>query len=209
MSDSTILKVAVNVPLSRDFDYLPPASGPVPAVGCRVLVPFGRRQQIGMVTAHANESVISAAKIRRCSKVLDENAILSDPDLWLIRFASDYYHHPIGEVVSTALPALLRQGKPLYPTVERVAITDSGAQENTDTLAKRAPRQAELLEVLIDAGGDGLDADLLTETLPTWRRAAKPLGEKGLLSIFKVRAEDFDERLVSEQTPDLTLNADQ
>lgn len=209
MSDSTILKVAVNVPLSRDFDYLPPASGPVPAVGCRVLVPFGRRQQIGMVTAHANESVISAARIRRCSRVLDENAILSDPDLWLIRFASDYYHHPIGEVVSAALPALLRQGKPLHPTVERVAITDSGAQENIVTLAKRAPRQAELLEALIDAGGDGLDADLLTDTLPTWRRAAKPLGEKGLLSIIKVRAEDFDERLVSEQSPDLTLNADQ
>ena len=209
MSDSTILKVAVNVPLSRDFDYLPPATGPVPAVGCRVLVPFGRRQQIGMVTAHANESVISAARIRRCSRVLDENAILSDPDLWLIRFASDYYHHPIGEVVSAALPALLRQGKPLHPTVERVAITDSGAQENIVTLAKRAPRQAELLEALIDAGGDGLDADLLTDTLPTWRRAAKPLGEKGLLSIIKVRAEDFDERLVSEQSPDLTLNADQ
>ncbi len=209
MSDSTILKVAVNVPLSRDFDYLPPASGPVPAVGCRVLVPFGRRQQIGMVTAHAYESVISAARIRRCSRVLDENAILSDPDLWLIRFASDYYHHPIGEVVSAALPALLRQGKPLHPTVERVAITDSGAQENIDTLAQRAPRQAELLEALIDAGGDGLDADLLTDTLPTWRRAAKRLGEKGLLSIFEVRAEDFDERLVSEQSPDLTLNADQ
>lgn len=209
MTDSTILKVAVNVPLSRDFDYLPPASGPVPAVGCRVLVPFGRRQQIGMVTAHANESVISAARIRRCSRVLDENAILSDPDLWLIRFASDYYHHPIGEVVSAALPALLRQGKPLHPTVERVAITDSGAQENIDTLAQRAPRQAELLEALIDAGGDGLDAELLTDTLPTWRRAAKRLGEKGLLSIFEVRAEDFDERLVSEQSPDLTLNADQ
>ncbi len=209
MSDSTILKVAVNVPLSRDFDYLPPASGPVPAVGCRVLVPFGRRQQIGMVTAHAYESVISAARIRRCSRVLDENAILSDPDLWLIRFASDYYHHPIGEVVSAALPALLRQGKPLHPTVERVAITDSGAQENIDMLAQRAPRQAELLEALIDAGGDGLDADLLTDTLPTWRRAAKRLREKGLLSIFEVRAEDFDERLVSEQSPDLTLNADQ
>lgn len=209
MSDSTILKVAVNVPLSRDFDYLPPASGPVPAVGCRVLVPFGRRQHIGMVTAHAYESVISAARIRRCSRVLDENAILSDPDLWLIRFASDYYHHPIGEVVSAALPALLRQGKPLHPTVERVAITDSGAQENIDMLAQRAPRQAELLEALIDAGGDGLDADLLTDTLPTWRRAAKRLGEKGLLSIFEVRAEDFDERLVSEQSPDLTLNADQ
>ncbi len=209
MSDSTILKVAVNVPLSRDFDYLPPASGPVPAVGCRVLVPFGRRQHIGMVTGHAYESVISAARIRRCSRVLDENAILSDPDLWLIRFASDYYHHPIGEVVSAALPALLRQGKPLHPTVERVAITDSGAQENIDMLAQRAPRQAELLEALIDAGGDGLDADLLTDTLPTWRRAAKRLGEKGLLSIFEVRAEDFDERLVSEQSPDLTLNADQ
>ena len=111
--------------------------------------------------------------------------------------------------MSAALPALLRQGKPLHPTVERVAITDSGAQENIDMLAQRAPRQAELLEALIDAGGDGLDADLLTDTLPTWRRAAKRLGEKGLLSIFEVRAEDFDERLASEQSPDLTLNADQ
>ena len=111
--------------------------------------------------------------------------------------------------MSAALPALLRQGKPLHPTVERVAITDSGAQENIDMLAQHAPRQAELLEALIDAGGDGLDADLLTDTLPTWRRAAKRLGEKGLLSIFEVRAEDFDERLASEQSPDLTLNADQ
>ena len=49
MSKRPILKVAVNVPLSREFDYLPPAGGPAPAIGQRVRVPFGRRQQVGMV----------------------------------------------------------------------------------------------------------------------------------------------------------------
>ena len=40
-TEKNILKVAINVPLSTAFDYLPPAEGALPAVGCRVRVPFG------------------------------------------------------------------------------------------------------------------------------------------------------------------------
>ena len=152
-----ILKVAVSVPLSHTFDYLPADDNPAPRPGSRVLVPFGRKQQVGLVLDHADDTNLPADKLRRCSGTLDNQPLLSDDDLWLVRFTSDYYHHPIGEVVAAALPALLRQGKALNPVLRFVAVTDAGASADIETLAKRAPRQAELLESLIDAGGNGVD----------------------------------------------------
>ena len=79
MNSPCILKVAVNVPLSREFDYLPPERGPVPAPGCRVLVPFGRRRQVGLVLSHAMGSDVSADKMRRVIETLDD---VPTPD-WL------------------------------------------------------------------------------------------------------------------------------
>lgn len=208
VSDSPLLRVAVNVPLSREFDYRPPANAAAPVAGCRVLVPFGRRQQVGMVLAQVAESALAAEKLRTITSVLDDVPILSAADLWLIRFTSDYYHHPIGEVVAAALPAALRRGKPLHAAVERVAITAAGEIAH-ESLMKRAPRQAELLETLGGAGTDGIDAAQLTELLPTWRRAAQGLFAKGLIAKYEVRAADFDESLAAAAQHGPTLNNDQ
>lgn len=209
MSDRRILRIAVNVPLSRVFDYLPPKDGSLPAVGCRVRVPFGRRQETGIVLAQADETDVPDDKIRRCDARLDSEPLLDASDLWLIRFTSDYYHHPIGEVAAAALPTLLRHGKPLHPLVERIAASANGAHADLDALQKRAPKQAELLTHLLDAGGDGIESTLLTETLPHWRRAARGLMDKGFLSKFSEQADDFDEQLVAEQQPGPALNSDQ
>jgi len=173
------------VPLSRDFDYLPTDRGAPAPPGSRVLVPFGRRRQVGVVMAHSDASELPASKMRHSIATLDDKPLLGDDDLWLIRFTSSYYHHPIGEVVAAALPTLLRQGKPLYPSLVCVAITDAGESTDSEILAKRAPRQAELLDLLRDAGGNGIDVESLTEQLPNWRRAAKALLEKGLMSRFE------------------------
>lgn len=209
MSGNPILNIAVNVPLSREFDYLPPQKGSEPFVGCRVRVPFGHRQQVGVVMGQSGDSDVPAAKVKRCTEVLDDTAILSEADLWLIRFTSSYYHHPIGEVVAAALPSLLRHGKPLHPTIIKVVATELAKQTELAALARRAPKQAELLEALFDAGDDGLDTDLMTESLPAWRRAAKGLADKGLIETFETRADDFDERLVAPKKAGPELNADQ
>ena len=121
-----VLKVAVNVPLSQLFDYLPPAGAPCPVPGSRVRVPFGRRSEVGLVIALADSSDLPAAKIRRVTEVLDREALLDGDDRWLIRFTADYYHHPIGEVAATAMPTLLRHGRALDPVIEQVAVTGSG-----------------------------------------------------------------------------------
>ncbi|HEX5789107.1 MAG TPA: primosomal protein N' [Woeseiaceae bacterium] len=206
MKPEPILKVAVAVPLSRLFDYLPPADGPVPAVGSRVRVGFGRRRLTGLVLAHADESDIGQTKLRRCDAVLDETPLIDDESLWLLRFTSEYYHHPVGEVVATALPALLRQGQPLYPVLECVAATAAGRETDLESLARRAPKQAELLQALVDAGDDGLDAALLTETLPHWRRALAPLSARGLALRLETRAEDREPAAAPDGPPPPDLN---
>jgi primosomal protein N' (replication factor Y) len=123
---------------------------------------------------------------------LDDTPLLSDEALWLIRFTSDYYHHPIGEVAAAALPALLRRGNALHPVLEIIAVTNAGEHADIDALAKRAPRQAELLVQMIDAGGNGTDTDSLTDLLPNWRRAAKALFEKALITRFESRREEHE-----------------
>lgn len=214
MTQEHILRVAINVPLSRQFDYLPPANGLIPAIGCRVQVPFGRRQLIGVVLAHTSESEISEDKIKRCSDILDDEPLLGPHELWLIHFTSQYYHHPIGEVVAAALPTHLRNGKSLHPVVERISITEFANNTDRVALRKRAPRQAELLNVLLEAGPDGIEADHLTLLLPNWRRIAKAIldksgAENAPIRTFETTALEFDEALPDAKTAAYPLNADQ
>nr|ELX6276336.1 hypothetical protein [Cronobacter sakazakii] len=50
-----VARVALPVPLARTFDYrLPDAM--TAAAGCRVRVPFGRQQRVGVVVAVGDES---------------------------------------------------------------------------------------------------------------------------------------------------------
>lgn len=201
--------MAINLPLSRLFDYLPPAAGPLPAPGSRVLVPFGRRQQVGLVIGHSSDSDVDQSRLKRTETTLDDRPLLSEDDLWLIRFTSDYYHHPIGEVAAAALPALLRRGKALHPVLEFIVVSASGGSADVVALTKRAPRQAELLELLIDAGGDGIETDALSELLPNWRRVAKSLFDKGLIDRFERRASEVDAATTTASSHAPTLNQQQ
>lgn len=209
MTIAPILKVAVDIPLSREFDYRPAVSGPAARPGCRVLVPFGHRRRVGLVTGIADTSDFPDSKIKRCVATLDDEPLLADDSLWLIRFASNYYHHPIGEVIATALPSLLRQGKALHPVLTHLVATDAGAGVDIEALARRAPRQAELLETLLDAGGNGLDVDTLSELVPTWRRVSRVLGEKGLVSEHEARVFEAGPDRGAEGEPGPVLNDDQ
>jgi primosomal protein N' (replication factor Y) len=209
VTEPTILKVAVNVPLSRLFDYLAPAGAQGAEPGCRVLVPFGRQKQVGLVMERDHQSDVPAAKMKRCDAILDDEPLLSAADLQLIRFTSNYYHHPIGEVAAAALPSLLRAGKPLWPVRKVVAISNAGETADLESIARRAPRQLELMQCLHDAGGNRLSEDELTELLPNWRQAAKKLFERGWLVRFETQGEP--DRPVNElsATPGPELNDDQ
>ena len=53
LSPIPTLQVALPVPLPRLFDYLSPEGvAPTVAVGCRLKVPFGNRELVGVVVGH-------------------------------------------------------------------------------------------------------------------------------------------------------------
>ncbi|HEY2684147.1 MAG TPA: primosomal protein N' [Steroidobacteraceae bacterium] len=141
-----ILQVALDTPLRRVFDYLPPENPAVaPVPGMRIEVPFGRRKLIGLIVAVTSGSSIPKAKLRAALEILDEAPVIDRVTFELLQFAADYYHHPIGEVFAAALPVSLRTGQAAVATEERFSLTDKGEAETLAPSDKRAPQQRALL----------------------------------------------------------------
>ncbi len=105
-----LVAVAVPAPLYTSFDYRVGDDLTIHA-GARVRVPFGARQVVGVALAAPSERQAPARRYRHITEVLDAGALLPGDMLELCRFAAEYYQHPIGETLATALPVGLRQGR--------------------------------------------------------------------------------------------------
>jgi len=134
-----ILRVALDVPLPRLFDYAAADAGPAD-VGRRVAVPFGRRTLVGVVIEVDERSEVPADKLRTAGAILDDMPPLPAEWLAVARFASEYYQRPLGEVIHAALPTRLRRALPLRAAPEAYALTAAGraAEPPARARAKRA-----------------------------------------------------------------------
>ena len=144
----SVVQVALPIPKRQLFDYLNP--GPQIAVGSRVSVPFGRRNLIGIAMANLSESEYEAGKLKAVESLIDPSPIFSPTLLKLCKWLSQYYQHPIGEVLSTAIPAALRKGESCEPQpLTFLALTDLGEQTDIASLS-RSPKQQTLFDLLKD-----------------------------------------------------------
>ena len=177
-----IVRVVVDSPLRRSFDYLPP-EGPAVRAGMRVWVPFGNRLRVGVVVSLAAQSSVESSKLKRISSVIDREPTFDVGLLHTLNWAADYYHHPLGEVIATALPKLLREGAALQASEECWSLTEVGREALAGGEPRRAPRQRQLLELLgrVSPEGheNGWSAAALDGATPAWREAAKALRERG------------------------------
>lgn len=141
-----IMRIAVPSPLQRSFDYLLPKNcTELPMPGMRMCVPFGRRKLIGILLEVANQSSLALNRLKQIDAVLDKQPLLDHDLQQLLGWASQYYQHPIGEVMLQALPALLRNGGSTDIDTEYLWRTTAAA--NTAVLS-RAPKQQALVEFL-------------------------------------------------------------
>ncbi|HEY6454467.1 MAG TPA: primosomal protein N' [Steroidobacteraceae bacterium] len=170
---NNISRIALDVPLRRLFDYLIPVGAAAPPPGSRVRVPFGRRSLVGVVVENAFESSVPEAKLKPISGLVDAVPVLDAALLALVRWASDYYHHPIGEVIASALPKALRAGASPVALETVWRPTQSGRAALAQGRLARAPAQRQLLEWVIQH--DPLRQDALALHLPRWRPAATAL----------------------------------
>ncbi|MGK0441891.1 MAG: primosomal protein N' (replication factor Y), partial [Pseudohongiellaceae bacterium] len=206
------LRLALPTPLRRSFDYLPPEGLSEQAIenlepGCRIVVPFGPRQLIGILLEISQDTDVPAAKLKSALKIFDSKAIISSDIIKLCQWASSYYQHAIGEVLSHALPVLLRKQEDIPQQMQtRWRLTTEGKGLPEGAL-KRAPKQAAALDLL--QYGD-LDLGISIEDLTAAelnRSHIKTLVDKGLAHSFETQIQPSANPHQPETPP--TLNPQQ
>ena len=123
-----LIEVAVPLPLYGTYTYrVPDRNREAVAIGKRVLVPFRGRQLTGFVLGPAKQ-ILSKKRIKPIAGVLDETPLFPAGLSAFLHWVADYYIHPLGEVIQTALPSgLLVTEKVFYH------ITDSGRHALMET----------------------------------------------------------------------------
>ena len=176
-------QVALPVPLARLFDYLPAASMmPGEAVGCRVRVPFGNRELVGVVASAGPAS--DAGALREVLAQLDQEPLFHGELMQSLQWLARYLHAPLGEVLATALPALLRRGEPLPDTHAWAWQLNEAGHTALPGLRSGRPRD---MAMQLQAGA--LDEDALQLALGDgWRSAARALAKRGLAERIAVPA---------------------
>lgn len=177
---TTYFRIAIPTPLRRHFDYLPPKhfKGAVPQAGVRISVPFGRQNLVGVLLETVNHTDVPASKLKMALEILDSEPVLDNDLLQLLKWCSQYYHHPVGEVIQNALPVKLRQGAATeIKGITRWHLTPEGQALDIETI-KHAAKQVALIHDL-KMMPSGLSASQISERHIAWRPVMRRLQEKG------------------------------
>lgn len=199
------IRVAVPAHVYDCFDYQISAEDYARAhVGARVAVPFGPRNLIGVIMEKLALDAPSNPKfkLKSIQALLDDDAILDGKVLTLLTWAAQYYQFPIGEVVQSALPTLLRQGKPYDLLAHMWRLQDQHAEDKI----KRSEKQQHAYKILkLHPAGTSENilnlAGIETATL-------KALEKKGICEAY-LEQKDFSPQSMSLAQMPLTANPDQ
>lgn len=163
-----ILRVGLDVPLNRLFDYI--NAGFTAQIGARVVVPFAGRRLIGVIVDIVNDSDVPFDKLKPVQHVFDD--VVFDAQLFkLLKFCADYYHYPLGQTMIATLPLRLRQIKPAVARKHYVyrlnGSIDMAAISNRQIVLKR------IVQALQQ--NDRLSEIQLSAIAPSWRKAIATL----------------------------------
>ncbi|NJD35084.1 MAG: primosomal protein N' [Betaproteobacteria bacterium] len=151
-----IVRVALDLPLPRLFDYLAPDSDDSD-VGRRVTVPFGTGLRTGVVVELATASEQPDAKLKQVTAILRDMPAMPAEWLALCEFCARYYQTPLGEVTAFALPPMLRRGK--LPRIGKARITEPAGSSSavppapTIELPRLLAAQQAAVTAIVDKAG--------------------------------------------------------
>jgi primosomal protein N' (replication factor Y) len=174
-------------PLRSLFDYLPPDNYVLKnfAPGQRLQVPFGKNSiRTGIIISLADTTQVPKHKLKKALSLLDETPLFPAKHLKLIEWASDYYHHPIGDAVFASIPSLLRKGKAAKIKQEVLwRLTDHGktyqGKLNPDELS-RAKKQLAIFQ-FIKQHQDGVSQSRIKNEFENARTPLHELSIKNLI----------------------------
>ena len=155
--ENCILKVALDTPLDFCFDYVWPLAEDAvrPLVGQLVLVPFGRREVMGLIVAVHDTTDVPLEKLKQAIAVRTQLLPLSAEWIALCTFAADYYQRPLGEVAIPGLPKNLRALKTtsLDKAVKKLGKVDAVHDATPFAMPQLNPAQQAAADAIAGATG--------------------------------------------------------
>ncbi|MBY0516105.1 MAG: primosomal protein N' [Bacteriovoracaceae bacterium] len=133
------LKVAVNYPVKNDGLTYKASDDFVPVVGDIVVVPLGRRKELGCVT-ELNCSEPEEFKAKAIISLKDEYPRVDENNLKLYQWMASYYHYGLGQLIVDCLPASKKRPKPL--------VINKGEGQEIDF--KATAKQSEIISKILN-----------------------------------------------------------
>ncbi len=192
----------------RMLDYrVPGAMEAAVGIGSRVRVPVRTRLLAGTVIAVMDTCEFEG--VRDVAVLLDERPMIRPALLDLATWISDYYCCSLETAVRGVLPVAVRDGKVVAKTQNAVRLLRELASEEIDRISKKAPRQADALRVLSDAGGEAIAVTMAASRAGVSEGVFRTLEKNGLVVIesMKVARNPYAERFVAGAG--VVLNAEQ
>ena len=188
------------IPLQGLFTYAIPEGMNV-GVGMRVLVTFGRSKTYLGIVARIHDVKPEGYQVKPITQLMDQEPIVTEQQLKLWQWISDYYLSPIGEVYKAALPAGLK-AEDGYKAKTETYIRLTEQYRNTTALhialnvLARAPKQLEAFTCYLELSHydeieDGVTpAEVTKEELMNASRASaetlKQLEKRQMLETYEV-----------------------
>lgn len=102
-----IVDVILPFPIREYFSYILPYSMR-PIIGGRVLVPFHSKDTIGVIVAIHQKKNINNLNFKLVKCIIDNQPVLNDSLLNILIWLSKYYYYPIGSMLFSILPNILK-----------------------------------------------------------------------------------------------------
>jgi primosomal protein N' (replication factor Y) len=199
---AVIARVALDLALRKEFDYLvPPEWVDEVAVGRRVKVPFGTRELLGSIIALAEES--PQTNLRPISKLLGSQPQFTPEILELARWIAGYYCCPLERALKSVLPDAVRKEQEGWR--ERLRVRALSIHKEAPKLTRRQQDVWNIIEEWRE-----LPLQELLRLANTTAETVRRLEDKGLVTVATEIAERDPHR--EDQfvpTEPLVLNAEQ
>jgi primosomal protein N' (replication factor Y) (superfamily II helicase) len=104
MIKTPYITIAVTLPVMQSYTYkIPEHLKDSCLPGMRVLVPFGRRRVTGYILSGQKEC--KGFKAKKIIDLLDDYPLFPESEISFFKWIANYYIHPLGDVIKTALPS--------------------------------------------------------------------------------------------------------
>ena len=191
----TYVDVILPVPLEGMFTYAVPENVTA-QVGQRVVVPFGRSKTYVGLVGRVHQKPPEGYAVKAIQQVMDAAPIVTEQQLKLWQWISDYYLSPIGDVYKAALPAGLKDTEGYKPRTETfVRLTEQYRNETALHVAlnvlSRARKQLEAFTKYLELSGWDRTNEELRIKNEEWSPAA--VTKEELMNASGVAAETINQ----------------